>query len=182
MDRRDDQSQPNGFDSGYAPAFGPAERRPSVMDLEKVWVLQGVQPELLEELAQHCEERVYTPGETIFYEGDPSDGLYMILSGAVRIIAHVENGERHLATVGQGECFGEMGVIDAAPRSATAITATMAVVCFVPTEPFLDLMERASLVPMKMLALLSARLRRTNRYTADLPGENLTRVSETLDT
>src|SRR4051812_38350211 len=52
MDRRDDQSQPNGFDSGYAPTFGAAERRPSVMDLEKVWVLQGVPPELLEELAQ----------------------------------------------------------------------------------------------------------------------------------
>jgi CRP/FNR family transcriptional regulator, cyclic AMP receptor protein len=183
MERPVDEGSQFGGNSAavHAPAHGGVARRPSLADLEKVWMLQGVPADLLAELAEKCEERIYTPGETIFLEGDASDGLYLIVSGAVRIIAHVENGERNLATVGEGECFGEMGVIDASPRSAAAVTATMACVCFVPTEPFLDLMERASIVPMKMLALLSGRLRRTNRYTADLPGDTLTRVSEQLE-
>jgi CRP/FNR family cyclic AMP-dependent transcriptional regulator len=179
MERRADNN--NQFGAARLSARGDGVRRPSVADLEKIWVLQGVPADMLMELADKCEERIYTPGETIFLEGDASDGLHLIVSGAVRIIAHVENGERHLATVSQGECFGEMGVIDASPRSATAVTATMACICFVPTEPFLDLMERASIVPMKLLALLSSRLRRTNRYTADLPGETLTSVSEQLE-
>src|SRR5207244_1887221 len=84
-------------------------------------------------------------------------------------VAHAEDGERLLANVGASECFGEMGVIDGEPRSATAVSASLASLCWVPTEPFLDVLERVPLVSMKLLALLSQRLRDANHLTSDLP-------------
>jgi len=164
---------------GAVPAPPPVPRWQRV--LGGGWIFQGVPAEELERLALQCEERHYTPGETVFREGDAADGLYVVLSGVVRIIAQVEHGERLLSSVGPGECFGEMGVIDGEPRSAAAVALTLASLCFVPTDPFLDLMERVSLVPMKLLALLSTRLRRTNRLAAELPAD-LLRVDTAVDT
>ncbi len=142
----------------------------SARDFSNIWLMQGVPPEELDALAADCEDRTYTAGETVFRSGESSDGLFLLLSGTVRIVTHPENGDTFLASVGAGECFGEMGVIDGEPRSATAVTATLSSVRFVPTEPFLDLMERVPIVSMKLLALLSDRLRRTNSLIADLPG------------
>jgi CRP-like cAMP-binding protein len=150
---------------------GTPRRAPSTKDFATTWLMQGVPETELAILAPWCEDRHLTAGETVFKKGDASDGLFLLLSGTVRIIAHPNGNETLLASVGAGECFGEMGVIDGEPRSATAVTATLASVRFVPTEPFLDLLERVPLVSMKLLALLSDRLRRTNALVADLPGE-----------
>jgi CRP/FNR family cyclic AMP-dependent transcriptional regulator len=150
---------------------GVRQFAPGLKDFTGVWLTQGVPQHELNSLGAQCEDRHYTAGETVFRKGDASDGLYLLLSGTVRIVTHSDDGETLLASVGPGECFGEMGVIDGEPRSATAVAATLSSVRFVPTEPFLDMLERVPLVSMKLLALLSDRLRRTNSMVADLPGE-----------
>jgi CRP-like cAMP-binding protein len=63
---------------------------------------------------------VLKAGETIFKEGDPATELYVIQSGRVGI--HL--GNRLLDTLETNEIFGEMALIDSAPRSATAIATT----------------------------------------------------------
>ena len=72
--------------------------------------------------------------------------------------------------MGVGQCFGEMGVIDGEPRSATAVAATLAICYFVPEAPFLDLLERVPLVSLRLLTLLCQRLRRITQWAAELPG------------
>jgi CRP-like cAMP-binding protein len=60
-------------------------------------------------------------GEILFREGDPGDLMYVLQSGRVRIVKTIANGERVLATLGPGEFFGEMAILNAKPRTATAI-------------------------------------------------------------
>ncbi|MEK6710249.1 MAG: cyclic nucleotide-binding domain-containing protein [Nitrospinota bacterium] len=71
-------------------------------------------------LLRLCERRLFPAGGVIFRRGAPGEDFYLILSGEVSILA----GDKELARLGAGECLGEMGVIEGAPRSATARAAT----------------------------------------------------------
>jgi CRP-like cAMP-binding protein len=65
-------------------------------------------------------EKRYAEGETVFAEGDPGKGLFVVLEGSVTISRSGSHGEEALATLGPGEAFGELALIDDLPRSATA--------------------------------------------------------------
>ena len=63
------------------------------------------------------EREAFQPGETIFNVGDTSDRAFLIIIGEV--CAQLPNGR--MRSLGPGEMFGEMGLIDALPRSATVV-------------------------------------------------------------
>jgi CRP/FNR family transcriptional regulator, cyclic AMP receptor protein len=64
-------------------------------------------------------------GETVFREGDVSDGLYIVLAGKVRIYKQNDDGnEVELATGAAGEYFGELALIDGGTRSASVASLT----------------------------------------------------------
>ena len=65
----------------------------------------------------------FKSGETVFNEGDPGDAMYMVYSGALDVSSGSGDIFSHLATLGPGEIFGEMALVDAKPRSATIIAA-----------------------------------------------------------
>lgn len=65
--------------------------------------------------------RNYQQGAIIFREGDKPDGMYYIDSGEIELFINSSKGSILLMTLGPGSVFGEMGVIDGKPRSATAI-------------------------------------------------------------
>ena len=63
----------------------------------------------------------YKAGEIVFRQGYPADNAYVIESGQVEIFQELADGkEEHVATLGAGQMFGEYGVLDDAPRSASA--------------------------------------------------------------
>lgn len=69
---------------------------------------------------------LYRAGEVIFRQGYPSDHAYIILSGEVEIYKENPDGsEEHIAELGEGQMFGEYGVLDDAPRSASARARTL---------------------------------------------------------
>jgi CRP/FNR family cyclic AMP-dependent transcriptional regulator len=66
-------------------------------------------------------QRRYRKGEVIFHEGDPGDALHLVLSGRVKIGRMSLAGDETIVTsIGPGESFGELVLLDGAPRSATA--------------------------------------------------------------
>ena len=75
----------------------------------------------LSRIARLLKEHKVSENEVIFNQGDPGDGLYIVLQGRVRIATTDSFGrERVLAFYGPGEFFGDMAVLTGAPRSATA--------------------------------------------------------------
>jgi hypothetical protein len=84
-------------------------------------IFAGLGEPALEQLANIATEEAHKLGEFVFHEGSPGDGLYLILSGKVRISREVAGmGEEALAILKAGETFGEMSIIDGSPRSADA--------------------------------------------------------------
>lgn len=76
-------------------------------------------------MEQLIPNKIVKAGEAVFREGDdPSEGLYFICYGEVKVFRNEYGTPRDLATLGAGDVFGEMGIINAAPRNAsvTAIT------------------------------------------------------------
>ncbi|HMF26536.1 MAG TPA: cyclic nucleotide-binding domain-containing protein [Pseudolabrys sp.] len=99
------------------------------------------------------------PGETIFKEGDTAKELYVIQSGQVEI----QLGNRLLDTLEPNDLFGEMALIDGAPRSATAIAKTEVALVPMSKKNFLALVSRAPSFALDVMTMLARRLRAANR-------------------
>ncbi|MGH7293416.1 MAG: cyclic nucleotide-binding domain-containing protein, partial [Polyangiaceae bacterium] len=89
--------------------------------LARVPFFNGLTPEALALIARATGEESHATGTKIFQYGDPGDKLFILLEGKVRISREIAGmGEEALAVLGPGEVFGEMSLIDEAPRSADA--------------------------------------------------------------
>ena len=98
-------------------------------------------------------------GETVFKEGEEAKELYVIKSGQVEI----RLGNRLLATLDANDIFGEMALIDSAPRSATAIAKTDVALVPVSKKDFVTLVSRAPTFALDIMGVLARRLRDANR-------------------
>lgn len=135
----------------------------------------------LHDLDQSAQLRRYDAGESVFREGDPGDGLYVIAEGQVQIVCWVGQDERRvLSSLGPGEFFGEMAVLDEQSRSATALAETEVRAHFIPREDLLRALERNPRLAVRLVREFSLRLRDFNhRYTEEvLQAERLTLVGK----
>ena len=85
------------------------------------WAFGYLQDDLLDAYSGHFERLLLKPGEILFSEGEMGDHAYMVDEGAIKVSRNDISGcELTLATLEQGELFGELALIDTHPRSATA--------------------------------------------------------------
>jgi CRP-like cAMP-binding protein len=143
--------------------------RPVIDALAGIPFFGGLDPEALGRLATGMRARRFRRGEVIFHVGDPGDALFVIVTGEVKISLPSETGEEAiLATLRAGDVFGELALLDGAPRSAsaTAISATETVV--LPRDRFRELIATEAGVRDALLASIAGELRRLTTHVEEL--------------
>jgi CRP-like cAMP-binding protein len=122
----------------------------------------------VETLAKLARVAVYPAGDEIIEEGaefdEETDGIFVLVAGSVEVwTGRLDGGEeRLLVTLGPGEFFGEMALLDGRPRSASVV-ATEETQCLVLHRwDFLRELRRNPDIGVRMLSVLSGRLRATN--------------------
>ena len=130
--------------------------------LKNVPLLAGIPTDQLVIVADIAEERRFDGGETVFEQGTPGEHLYLIVRGRAAVVMGSEAGEEvELARLGEGEVFGELALLDDAPRSAT-IRALEPLECLVLSrEDFRDLLDVSPALARSVIRVLTHRIRAT---------------------
>ena len=130
--------------------------------LERHPLLVHLTPQQLQRMARTGEIESYNPGEAIVVEGSLGDALFLILSGQVA----VHRGPQTFATLQSGEFFGEMSLVEPAPRSASVTAMSASFLFRLPHDQLRDLISddpnAASILLVQVVKTLSERLRRAN--------------------
>lgn len=103
-------------------------------------------------------EKKLNPGEILFEEGDKGEVMYLIREGKIKITKGKGEDEKVLAVLKEGDFFGEMAIIESAPRSASAIAATNVSLLVIDKETFRSKIKENPLIEY-VLETLSRRLR-----------------------
>ena len=83
--------------------------------------------------------RAVTAGETVIREGDPSDGLYVVLEGAVDVVKRGDGQPLVVGHLREGDLFGEMSCLRKAPASASIVVSRPGTLLRLPRKDFDDL-------------------------------------------
>lgn len=140
-----------------------------VAQLCRTAMFAGVDPGRLEPLARRAFLRRFARGQVVFTAGEPSDHLYVVHTGRVRVLVQsVHGAEVTLAVLGPGDTIGELSVIDGQPRSASAEALDSAELLALRAT---DVRAALHTEPVLLLAVateLAATVRRLTGATADL--------------
>jgi len=132
--------------------------------IEKVLLLKSLNlfkdtPEnILADLAPLMKEMQYEQGIEIFKEGETGDCMYVIQQGNIKI----HKGNTTLAILKEKEVFGELSLLDADTRSASATAETDCILYKIDQEPFYELMDERPEVAKGFIKILCQRLRTMN--------------------
>jgi len=141
--------------------------------LRKLDMFNGLSDEELSSVAAICTEASYRAGDIILNIKDPTENFYLIRSGTVQIITNPdvlvvkpELADSVMINLGQGQSFGEMGLVDRGARSATVRAASDTEVYVINCHQFLELCHNDTylgfLVMRNIAADLSFKLRYRN--------------------
>ena len=143
--------------------------RPVLASLAAIPFFGGLEPEALDRLAASMRSRRFRRGEVIFHVGDPGDALFVIVSGEVKISLPSETGdEAILATLRPGDVFGELALLDGAPRSASATALTPTETVILPRDRFRELIATEAGFRDALLASIAGELRRLTTHVEEL--------------
>jgi CRP-like cAMP-binding protein len=110
----------------------------------------------------------FQAGQRIFSQGDRSDGAYLVIVGAVEISAERNGRSFHLSSIPPGGIFGEMGLIEQAPRSATATAETDTTCAVYDSDELTGLIRSDPEEVLRIMRTLIHRLRDTDRKYSEL--------------
>ena len=132
--------------------------------LRRVPLLSSLSEAQIDLLAAGSVRRNYPRGRTIVAEGEPSQSLYILLSGRAKVQRSDSEGkEVILAILGAGEFFGEMSLIDDAPRSASVITIEASDFMAINKDSFKSMMMQSTEVCLAVMKGLVKRLREADK-------------------
>jgi CRP/FNR family transcriptional regulator, cyclic AMP receptor protein len=139
--------------------------RPTAKDwadvLSRLPLFSQVKKRQLRKLAELARFEEFAPGDVVIQAGEPSSAFYLILDGRARVL-----GKARARLLRSGDYFGEMGLIDGEPRSATIVAVGELQTMKLARRPFLKLIEQEPGIAVAMLAELAQRVRRLEKAPA----------------
>jgi len=129
--------------------------------LERTALLSNLSREEVQSLAARTVRKFFSTGELLFSEGEPCSGLHIIARGRVRIFKTSVNGREQVLAVNlPGESIAELPVFDGGPFPASAAAVEDTEVAFISRRDFHAYCVEHPEVPLKVLSVVGARLRR----------------------
>ena len=142
------------------PPAAPAAGAANPPSLRRSPFFAGVADEALVALAARSRWHVYAPGEVVVDSGDPTDEVFFVAEGAVRVVVRTAHGyEAILNDLGAGQFFGELAAIDGTARSANVTALQRTRLCAIPGPAFISFVLSSPTAGLRLMRMLAERLR-----------------------
>ncbi len=115
----------------------------------------------------------FAPGESIFQEGDLGIEMFIIQEGEVEIVKRIGTDSHILSRLEKGDFFGEMGVLESAPRTADARAATSVKLFAINGTRFDEMIRKTPEIAIRIIRKYAKRLRDANNLIEQLAGQRL---------
>jgi CRP/FNR family cyclic AMP-dependent transcriptional regulator len=134
--------------------------------LDQVEIFHGLSKEELDALQKSSTTRAYPKNTVVIHEDDPADSLFVIETGRVKVYCSDKNGKEFIMnTLGPGDYFGELALLDDSNRSASIRTVEKCEFRIVMKSDFSAVMDDHPNITRQLIANLAARVR---KLTADV--------------
>lgn len=141
----------------------------SIIALKTFSLFHGLSDEVLASVARVAMMRRIPRGQSVVNAGDRPDYVYFALTGSFKVVVSDEDGrEVILSILGQGELFGEMGMFDEQPRSASVIAVVPSDLVLISKNDFRHIMQDNFDVAWRIMCNLAERLRNADRKIESL--------------
>jgi CRP-like cAMP-binding protein len=153
---------------GSGPALGAPQRVITSSDMDRIELLQSIplfeslERDDLNALAGRLREVSVEAGHTVFAQGDEGDSMYVIENGAVDIIAGSGKQKVIVASLFKQQYFGELSLLDGAPRSATAVANRATQLLALDRDDFVEFIKKRPDAALSIMHEVGERIRATN--------------------
>jgi CRP/FNR family cyclic AMP-dependent transcriptional regulator len=147
-------------DQGSLPAMAA---RPKALDLKSIWLFSSCTGSELRKIRSSLDEIEVPKGKVLVEEGRIGLEFFLIVTGKAAV---TRNGKK-VATLGPGDYFGELALLDRRPRSATVTSETDLDVLVLSQRQFNGLLQSVPTIGRKMLSAMASRLRQADAKAYD---------------
>jgi CRP/FNR family transcriptional regulator, cyclic AMP receptor protein len=146
--------------------------------LAHIPLFESLTPQDLDTLSKRLEQIDYAEGDVVFKQGEEGSSLFIIDEGAVEISYGEGRGRVVLASLFNGQYFGELSLFDGAPRSATATASKSSRLIRLDREDLVDFVNKNPSAALRIIAEMSERLRQTNELMSRQVSRNVLEEEE----
>ena len=151
--------------------------------LDQVEIFHGLSDEELKALEGSSTTRAFPKNTVVIHENDPADSLFVIESGKVKVYCSDKNGKEFIMnTLGPGDYFGELALLDDSTRSASVRTVEKSEFRIVIKEDFAGVLEDHPGITQQLISNLAGRVRKLTADVKSLALQDVySRVRHVLD-
>ncbi|MBU3672615.1 MAG: cyclic nucleotide-binding domain-containing protein [Sinobacteraceae bacterium] len=133
--------------------------------LQSIYLFKDLNADALDVISRAADTSVFDSGQDICREGQPADGMYLLRSGSVRVTK--ADSDADMVVLGAGSHFGELGLVDDSPRSATVTAMERCEVITIKARRLADELSAQPAVAAAFYRVIARSIARRLRVTTD---------------